>query len=72
MKIEKGVRKRVFYPPGIKKKKEQNSYTPLVLYTVLSINKILLEKQGNRFSIDLCLLKIYYFALETSVVSCCK
>ena len=61
MRIRKGERKRAFYPPGVKK--EQDSYNPLVFYSVLSIIKILLEKQENRVSMDICLLKILFFFL---------
>ena len=42
IKIKKGVRKRAFYSPLIKK--EHNSHTPFAFYSVLSIRKILFEK----------------------------
>lgn len=42
IKIKKGVRKRAFYSPLIKK--EHNSHNLFVFYSVLSIRKILFEK----------------------------
>lgn len=44
-----GLRKekeKAFYPPWVKM--EQDSHNPLFFYSVLSISKILLEKQGEK------------------------
>lgn len=71
-----GLRKekeKAFYPPWVKM--EQDSHNPLFFYSVLSISKILLEKQGEkRLSMDMYLLKIFLFlfAIVKFVVSSCK
>ena len=55
-RIKKGVRKKAFYSPWVKK--EHDSYNPVVFYSVLSISKKQCERQEIRFSMDLCLFDI--------------
>ena len=45
IKIKKGVRKRAFHSPWIKK--EQNSHNPFVFYSVLTIRRYHLKNKKN-------------------------